>query len=360
MAKKKATIEVVTPEAVRKLVNEQFPGSLKFASDPEFRITRLPSGLLAVDDALGGGFPRGRHTEIYGDFHACKTCIALHLIAHTQRTIKGNCAYVDAERTFSGPWARHIGCKTKKLDIFSQKRSGNECFDFMELLLRSGVYDVIVLDSIASLLTEAERDASMKDGTYGTEQAKMMSKALRKLTTANTGKTALVFINQTREAIGIMFGDKTITSGGKAMGFYAGLRIQLSRSEKIKANAKQIDPKSGNEGVKEAAIGHRVSMTIRKDKTGGAKPESKSTFVFNYDLKDIDPIEDLIYVGRRHALVHKSGDHWWVEGYADERQNGRKKFKAWLTKNVAVQEDLTEMIKKDKPRGVTLTEEDDE
>jgi recombination protein RecA len=366
MAKgKKATVEKVTPESVMKLINKNFgAGAVKFASDPEFKITRMATGVLSVDDCLGGGFPRGRTVEIYGDFSTGKTCCALHLIAEVQRKLKGNCAYVSAERDFDSKHARHLGVKTKKLAIYPQKESGNKCIDFMETLLYSGIFDVIVLDSVAALLPEAERQAAMTDGSFGTEQAKMMSKAMRKLTTANRGNTVIVFINQTREAIGVMFGDKRITSGGKALGFYASIRVELNKIETIKKPGVIIDPKTGKAVAKDVPVAHRVQIRVRKDKTGGARQEDTSTFVYDYELGDIDPVEDLIYVGRRYGVVRREGDEksptWYVEGYRDEAQKGRKKFKSWLRKNIAVQEDLRDMIKKQQSSKPATKENDDD
>lgn len=342
--RKKASVEIVTPEALQKLVNDRFgAGTMKMASDPEFRITRLPSGVLAVDAAIGGGFPRGRYIEPYGDFGTGKTCLGLHLIAETQRN-GGNCAYIDGERTYDSVWARHIGVKNKKLALFPQKKTGNEVVDFMELLLRSGAYDVIVLDSIASLLPKAERDASMEDGSMGTEQAKMMSKALRKLTPANTGRTVVFCINQTREAVGTMFGNRMITSGGKAMGFYAGLRLEFTRIETIKGAGKSIDLKTGNESDKDLPVAHRVQIRISKNKTGGGKPEDRTTLVYDYGLGNFDPIEDLLFIGRRTGVIRKTGDNWV---YGATKINGRKKFKKYVSNNEMVQKSILDKINKE-------------
>lgn len=336
-------IQVVTPESLRKELNARWPGSTRMGSDPSLRITRLPSGILSVDTLLGGGLARGRHAEFYGDFGAGKSAVAWKVIAQCQK-LGGLAAYVDGEHTFDPAWAKWQGAKLKKLDLHVQE-TGETCIDYMQTLLMAGLHDVIVLDSIASLLPTSEREASAEDGTYGTQQAKLMSKAMRKLTTVNKN-TVLIFINQTREAIGISFGKKTITSGGRAMGFYAGLRLEFVRIETIKRTEKVIDLKSGVEKEAPVPKAHRVQLTATKDKTGGARTSDTTTFVYDYDLHTIDPIEDLIYVGRRAGVVSKSGDNWWVEGYEDERSNGRPKFKKWLRKNMLVQEDLAEMIRK--------------
>lgn len=336
----------ITPEQMKKLVDGRYgKGTMKFASDPSLEITRIPCGILSIDFRMGGGFARGRHTEIYGGWSIGKTTIALYLIAAIQRA-GGHAAYVDSEGTFDPKYARQLGVKTKKL-AYHRQQTGNRCIDFMETLLRSELYDVIVLDSIAALLPSQEVDRNMEQGTYGTQQAKLMSEALRRLTTANKN-TVLVYINQTREAIGSMFGPKTVTSGGKAMGFYAGTRLDLARIENIKKTKMVIDPKTGNEKEAQVVKGHRVLVRVEKDKTGGAKQHDTTTFVFDYGLGGIDPVEDLIYVGRVVGAVHKKDSKWWVEGYRDETKDGRPAFKRWLRDNPEVQKAIKKIIGKHK------------
>lgn len=213
----------------------------------------------------------------------------------------------------------------------------------METLLRGAEYGVIVLDSIAALIPKSELENDMEAGSMGMEQAKMMSKALRKLTAANKA-TALVYINQQRENIGVMFGKKTTTTGGRAMGFYAGTRLELVRTENIKADRKQLDPKTGDMKKVPTVVGHRVLVRVEKDKTGGSRLGNQTSFIFDYAAATVDHVEDLIYLGRLLGHVHKKGNNWWVDGYDDEQQNGRTRFKKWLKKNKAVQEELQERI----------------
>jgi len=344
-AKKKSVtkVEIVTPESLRKQLNERWPGSTRMGNDPSLRITRLPTGVLSVDTLLGGGLARGRHAEFYGDYSTGKTAVALRAIASCQRQ-GGLAAYVDAEHTYDPDWAKGLGVKIKKLDLHVQD-TGETCIDYMQTLLQANLHGIVVLDSIAALLPTTERSSSSEDSTYNTHQARLMSRAMRKLTTVNKN-TVIIFINQTREAIGgMVFGKKMITSGGRAMGFYAGVRVEFTYIETLKKKGSIIDLKTGNEKDGEIPKAHRVRLTATKDKTGGARQQDTTTFVYDYDMSNIDPVEDLIYVGRRAGVVHKSGDHWWVEGYEDERSNGRPKFKKWLRKNALVQEDLSEMIK---------------
>lgn len=340
---KTTSVETITPEALEKLINKKFgEGTVKRASDPSLKIERIPTGILSLDDALGGGFARGRHAEMFGSYSVGKSYIAQRLVASAQ-ALGGRCAWVETERTFDPVFATKAGVKVDELS-FHEQEHGNRVINFMETLLRSGLYDVIVLDSIAALLPISEVEADMEAGNYGTAQAKLMSQALRRLTTANK-KTVLLYINQTREAIGVVFGKRSITSGGRAMGFYAGTRLELVRTDSIKRKGKVIDPSKGDEQDKDIVKGHRVLVRIEKDKTGGGKPQDTTTFVFDYDLQGIDPIEDLIYVGRKKGLVHKRGDHWWVEGYEDEKQLGRARFARWLRRNTDAQADLEEWIR---------------
>lgn len=337
-----ATAEApLTPEALMRKINQKWPGAMKKASDPHFEIKRLPTGILTLDVLMSGGFARDRHTELFGSYNVGKTYVTFRLIAQTQAD-GGRCAFVDAEGTFDPNFAEMAGVDLEALDLHEQI-DAETVVDFVETLLRSGLYDVIIVDSIASLLPKSEKEAMMSQASMGTAQAKLMSQALRKLTAANH-KTALVFINQTREAVGVMFGRRSITSGGKAMGFYAGTRLELTRTENIKKKTKVVDSNKGEHKATEVVKGHRVLVRVEKDKTGATHQAAETTFVYDYELGGIDPVEDWIYLGLKYGLVHKSGTRWWVHGYDDEKQASRGKFKNWLRRNLAVGEELEELI----------------
>ncbi len=201
---------------------------------------------------------------------------------------------------------------------------------------------MIVLDSIAALLPKSEMEKDMDAGSYGTDQAKMMSAALRRLTAANQS-TVLVYINQTRDSLS-MFGPRDRTSGGRAMGFYAGLRLELARGESVMKKTKIIKPDTGDEVVKDVPKGHRVLVKVAKSKVGGALPNDQASFVFDYDLGGIDPIEDLLFVGRQLGWIRKQGDYWKIEG-SNQKHHGRKNFKRWLNRNPDVANQLTTWIK---------------
>ena len=351
MPKKKAAGDeaqaLITPEQLRAaLVKRWGTGAVRMASDPELRITRIPTGILSLDMALGGGIPRGRYTEAYGDYSVGKTLVANHLVAETQMS-DGRCAYYDAENAFDPAFAEKLGVDLDALEFQDQREHGNRLIDHMEALLRSQLYDVIVLDSIAALLPKAEQEADMEAATMGMEQAKMMSKALRKLTAANS-KTALFFINQTRQAVGASaFAKQSVTSGGKGMAFYAGVRLEMVRTENLKMTGQKVNQSSGEvTKVDNLRAGHRVLVRIEKDKTGGAVQNDETTFVYNYRRMEVDRVEDLLYLGRVSRLVHKKGTTWWVDGYEDDKVNsGRPGMKKYLAKNRAVAEELEQKIR---------------
>jgi len=338
-----AKVTSLTPATLRSQINSHYKKQVVYqASDKRFEITRIPTGVLSVDYVMNGGFPRGRHIEIYGQFSAGKTALSLLLCAMAQQ-LGGRAGFVDAENTFDPVFAKHLGVNLKELDLEPQEEHGQQLIDTMDVMLRSGLYDVLVLDSIAALLPKAERETESSQASMGTYQARLMSAALRKLTAANRN-TVLVYINQMRESVGQMFGPKMTTSGGRAMGFYAGTRLELVIVENLKVNQKVIDPKTDKEVTKPVIKGHRVLMKVTKDKTG-AQPFDETTFVFDYTTSKIDPIEDLIYLGRRLGFISISGDTWWIIGHEDAKQHGRTRFKSYLKRNPEIADDLEDAIR---------------
>lgn len=346
MAKKaKVITKIEDVAALRKAINEHFgPGTLRKASAPELRVQRIATGILAVDWMLDGGIVRGRHTEFYGTNGVGKTYTALHAIATTQAN-GGRCCYVDVERTFDPIFAESIGVDIEELELI-EHRTGNQVIGVMQALIQSDLYDLIVCDSIAALMPQEERDNDMEEATFGTQQAKLMSGALRRLTAVNTGKTAIIWINQLRENINAgLFGKKTRTSGGMAMSFYAATRIEFVKVELLKRSEQVINHKTGTTAAKMVPYGHRILLKVEKEKAG-VRPLIESTFVFNYDLVGHDNLEDLLYVGQLSGYVHKKGDtNWWVDGYDDDKQVGRQKFLKWLGKNGEIAEELEENIR---------------
>lgn len=356
--KKTATIERITPEGLRKMLNKEFgEGTALMASDPRFRITRIPTGVLPVDYMLSGGFPRNRFIELHGSESVGKTLLSLKCAAEAQK-MGLLAAYVDCENSFDPEFAENLGVDIDALDIHPQK-SGEICIRYMETLLYAQLHGVVILDSIASLLPQQEKEATIDAGSMGMEQAKLMSKALRRLTTANSN-TVVIFINQLRDAIGVTFGKKTTTTGGRAMPQYAGIRIEMVRIETLKKPTRVIDEKSGEISEKDRPSAHRVLCRVVKDKTGSAdRPFAECSFVIDYEKANVDEIESLMYVGRLAGFIEKDGDKWWVTGYDDEKQNGKPKFRKWLRKNKAVREELEEWIRDGAPEDDEEDEDED-
>lgn len=289
---------------------------------------------------LGGGFARGRHTELFGAYSVGKTYLSYRLIASAQQ-LGLECAYVDAERTFEPVFAKRAGVDLGALVYDEQRASGEQLVDHMEALLRSGNYGVIVLDSIAALLPLPETENSMEKTTMGTARAKLMSRALPRLTVANND-TVLVYINQLRDSMSMF--SKATTSGGRAMAFYAGTRLEMVRTEVIKRKSQVVDPKKLKAQESDVVKGHRVMARVEKDKTGGQHYGASASFVFDYDIGGVDKTEELIYLGMVMDLVKRKGDKFWVEGYEEDAQVYAKKFHSWLNKNTAVAEELEENI----------------
>lgn len=342
--KRPTNIVTLTPEALMKAINKQMgEGTMKMASDPSLRITRIPTGVLSIDHLTGGGWPRNRYIEIFGSAHVGKTYLAMISVA-TAQALGLRCAWIECENTWDPVWASLIGIDLGTL-AYHEQEHGHKVVDFMEALLRSGLYDLIVLDSIASLLPEPELAANMSAGSYGTEQARLMSKGLRKLTAANK-RTVVLMLNQQREAIGVTWGKKTTEPGGRAPKHYAGIRIEVNRVENITRPGKRIDTKNNKSVAKKnIVIGHRVVVIVEKDKTGGSRPKAETTFVFSYTKKRHEHIEDLMYLGRVYDLIGiNPSEKWWVIGHEDEMVHGRPAFKKWLRKNRKIREELEEKI----------------
>lgn len=344
-----------TRKALQAAVNKHFgPGTVIVASDPSLAIAKIPTGVLSIDWLLGGGFARNRHTELYGNPNLGKTYLAYRAIASAQS--QGLvCAFCDVENKFDPQFAASAGVQLDELELTHQQ-NGHRVMDLMIAWLGSGLYDLIVLDSIASLLPQQEQQVDMQTVSFGTYQARLMSSALRQLTTVNKN-TACLYINQVRENIGVTFGKKSVTSGGRAMGHYAASRLEFVRTETLKKKIKQVGI-NGESSAVEVPSGHRVLVRVEKDQTGSARQGDTATFVFDYDLGGIDPVEDLMFLGLHMGLVHKSGTSWWVAGYEEEKQTSRSKFKSWLRRSRAVAQDLEEMVLDHDPGTVAAAAEE--
>jgi recombination protein RecA len=293
---------------------------LRLGSHNVVPVTVIPSGALSVDAALGvGGFPRGRIIEIFGPESSGKTTLALHVIAEAQKT-GGTAAFIDAEHALDPVYARKLGVDTENL-LVSQPDWGEQALEIASLLVASGAVDVIVVDSVAALVPKAELEGEMGDCHVGL-QARLMSQALRKLagTVARTN-TCLVFINQIREKIGVMFGNPETTTGGRALKFYASVRADVRRISTIKDG--------------ESAAGNRTRVKVVKNKVAAPFREAEFDVIYG---EGISLEGDLIDLGAVHNIVEKSGA--WFSYRGERIGQGRENARRFLKEHADVREQL--------------------
>ncbi|RMF09964.1 MAG: recombinase RecA [Candidatus Neomarinimicrobiota bacterium] len=309
-------------------VDRQFgKGSImRLGSDtPSWTGNVISTGSLSLDAALGvGGIPRGRIIEIYGPESSGKTTLALHVVAEAQKS-GGYAAFIDAEHALDPIYAAKLGVNTDEL-LVSQPDSGEQALEITETLVRSGALDVIVIDSVAALVPKAELDGEMGDSHVGL-QARLMSQALRKLTgTVHRSNTAVIFINQIREKIGVMFGNPETTPGGRALKFYTSVRLEIRRVTTIK---------DGTESV-----GSRVRVKVVKNKV--APPFKMTEFDIMYGT-GISFEGDLIDLGLEGDIVQKTGS-WYSYGDMKIGQ-GRENAKLFLRENPSVRDEIVGKVK---------------
>ncbi len=293
---------------------------MKLGDDPIDDIEVIPSGSLGLDNALGvGGYPRGRIIEIYGPESSGKTTLALHAIAEAQKK-GGIAAFIDAEHAFDRFYAAKLGVDIENL-LISQPDYGEQALEITDNLIRSGALDIIVVDSVAALTPRSELEGEMGDSKMGLH-ARLMSQALRKMT-ANISKTGatVIFINQLREKIGVMFGNPETTTGGNALKFYASVRVDVRRSSQIKDT--------------DHVIGNRTKVKIVKNKV--APPFRTTEFDIMYG-QGISKIGEIIDLGVAHNIIKKSGS-WYSYGEVKLAQ-GREAVKNLLADNVELMEEL--------------------
>ena len=295
------------------------------ANGPLEEIAVVPTGAILLDVALGiGGLPRGRVTEIYGPESSGKTTLALHVIAEAQRG-SGTCAFIDAEHALDPAYARKLGVDVDNL-LISQPDAGEQALEITETLVRSNAVEVIVIDSVAALVPRAELDGDMGDSLPGL-QARLMSQALRKLTAAiSRSGTVVIFINQIREKIGVMFGNPETTSGGRALKFYASIRLDIRRQDAIK---------QGTE-----SLGVRTKVKVVKNKLAPPFREAEFDVLYGEGISKSGSVLD---AGVDQGLIEKSGT-WYT--YKNERiGQGRENAKKWLQENPATLTDLESKLR---------------
>jgi recombination protein RecA len=298
---------------------------MKLGDEAVEKVDVIPSGSLTLDLALGiGGYPRGRVVEIYGPESSGKTTLAIHAIAECQKQ-GGICAIVDAEHAFDKFYAENLGVDTENL-LISQPDNGEQALEIADNLIRSGAIDLIVIDSVAALTPRAEIEGEMSDSSVGL-QARLMSKALRKLTgTISKTGCCCIFINQLREKIGVMFGNPETTTGGNALKFYSSVRLDIRRSTQIKDG--------------DTVNGNRTKVKIVKNKV--APPFRRAEFDIMYG-EGISKSGEIIDLGVDHGIVKKSGS-WFSYGETKLGQ-GRDAVKNLLEDNPELMEELENKIK---------------
>jgi recombination protein RecA len=307
-------------------IDKQFgKGSvMRLGERPQVQMAVIPTGSIALDVALGvGGLPRGRVVEIYGPESSGKTTVALHAVASAQRA-GGIAAFIDAEHALDPEYAKALGVDTDAM-LVSQPDTGEQALEIADMLIRSGALDVIVIDSVAALVPRAEIEGEMGDSHVGL-QARLMSQALRKITgvLSNTNTTA-IFINQLREKIGVMFGSPETTTGGRALKFYASIRLDVRRIESLK---------DGTD-----VVGNRTRVKVVKNKV--AAPFKQAEFDIMYG-KGISREGSLIDVGVEQSIIRKSGAWYTYDG--DQLGQGKEKAREFLKDNPDVAVEIEKKI----------------
>lgn len=318
--------------AIDKIEKDFGKGSImKLGDKPSVSVETIPTGALALDIALGvGGIPRGRIIEIYGPESSGKTTLAQHIVAECQKK-GGIAAFVDAEHALDPEYARNLGVNIEEL-LISQPDTGEQALDITEELVRSGAVDVIVVDSVAALVPKAEIEGSMEDQQMGL-QARLMSKALRKLT-GIIGKTntTVIFINQLRQKIGVMYGNPETTTGGNALKYYASVRMEIKRVEGLKGDGEEV--------------GNHVRVRILKNKVAPPFRTAEFDIIFG---KGICKIGNILDVAVDLDIVKKSGS-WF--SYEDEKLGqGRDKAKEYLAEHADILSTIEKLIREKLAEG---------
>lgn len=330
MAKEKKTAvkdtDAALDDAISQIEKKFGKGSVMRLGDrTAVDVDVIPSGSLTLDKALGiGGYPKGRIIEIYGPESSGKTTLTLHAIAQAQKQ-GGKAAFIDAEHAIDPVYAKNLGVDIDEL-ILSQPDSGEQALEIAEMLVRSGVIDLIVIDSVAALVPQVELDGEMGDAAVGL-QARLMSKALRKLSgVMNKTNCTVIFINQLREKIGVMYGNPETTTGGRALKFYSSVRIEIRRSEQIKQNGE--------------IIGNKANIKVVKNKVAPPFKTTQVDIIYGKGISRDGEILDLAVEG---DIVEKSGA--WYAYNGEKIGQGRENAKNFLIEHPAIFEEVEEKVK---------------
>lgn len=317
-------------DEVLKQIQKQFGKGavMKLGERPNVEVSVIPSGSLLLDEALGvGGYPKGRIIEIYGPESSGKTTLALHAIAECQKQ-GGRAAFIDAEHAIDPEYSKNLGVNIDEL-ILSQPDSGEQALEIAEMLASSGAIDLLIVDSVAALVPQAELDGEMGDNSVGM-QARLMSKAMRKLAgTLNKNNCTIIFINQLREKVGVMYGNPETTSGGRALKFYASIRLDIRRTEAIKTGSD--------------VTGNTCRIKVVKNKVAPPFKQCEIDIIYGKGIsKDSEILDRAVELG----LIKKSGA--WFEYNGSKIAQGRETAKEYIHSNEDVKEELLKAIKEAK------------
>ena len=314
-------------EVAMSQIEKQFgKGSvMKLGEFKAMEIEAIPTGALSLDIALGiGGVPRGRIIEIFGPESSGKTTLALHMIAEAQK-LGGEAAFIDAEHALDPVYAKHLGVDIDNL-IVSQPDTGEQALEIAEALVRSGAIDIIVIDSVAALVPKAEIDGDMGDSHVGL-QARLMSQALRKLASViNKSKSVIVFINQLREKIGVMFGNPETTPGGRALKFYSSVRLDIRKIETMKQDGE--------------VVGNRAKVKVVKNKVAPPFREAEFDIVYG---KGISKVGNILDLGVNLDIVNKSGA--WFSYNGERIGQGRENAKKYLEEHPNITAEIEKRVR---------------
>ena len=314
-------------EALKNIEKQYGKGAVMVLGDePQLELDVISTGSLILDEALGvGGYPKGRIIEIYGPESSGKTTFALHAIAEAQK-LGGYAAFIDAEHALDPKYAKALGVNIEEL-VLSQPDSGEQALEIAEALIKSGAIDIIVIDSVAALVPEAEINGEMGDSHVGL-QARLMSQAMRKLSgIISKTKCVAIFINQIREKVGVMYGNPETTPGGRALKFYSTIRLDVRRGEQLK---------NGSE-----AVGNKTVIKVVKNKVAPPFKVAEVEIIYG---EGISKMGELIDVAVSMNIINKAGA--WFSYNGDKIGQGRENVKAYLKANPAVYEEILAKIKK--------------
>ena len=327
--------------AIAKLEKDYGKGTVMKLGDPaaQVQVETVPTGSLSLDLALGmGGVPKGRVIEIYGPESSGKTTVALHMIAEVQKR-GGIAGFIDAEHALDPVYAKNIGVDIDELYI-SQPDSGDQALEITETMVRSGAIDIIVIDSVAALVPKQEIEGDMGDTHVGL-QARLMSQALRKLTPViSKSNCVVIFINQLREKVGVMFGNPETTTGGRALKFYASIRMEVRRTETLKQGGEMV--------------GNRVRVKVVKNKIAPPFKEAEFDIMFG---KGISKVGDILDLAANVNVVNKSGA--WYAYNGEKIGQGRENAKTYLSEHPEMLEEIEQKVRAHYGIGGETVEEEE-